>query len=246
MICLECNGNGFIKIPKTPEDWEAGLNLFAHESEMNCPTCEGDGELPDIPRSKHCPTCGESIDEGKDWCDEHKGADSMSETSTNKGNTKMGIHKHLATAEEIAKSARNELDFLVLRIEPQPEFDEQDHCYYWHPPTSELNRRLSAEDFWPYHIGDRLYLAQEWCEYNNELLIRQDPNFGGIQDSSLSLEWQPASSMGAEKSRYFYEINRVMPAKGYQESADLYWFLSVSRISRLVALLETKPASIKN
>jgi RecJ-like exonuclease len=38
MICPECNGNGFIKIP---------------EKEINCPTCEGDGELSDTPSSKH-------------------------------------------------------------------------------------------------------------------------------------------------------------------------------------------------
>jgi hypothetical protein len=57
----------------------------------------------------------------------------MGENSIDRGNPKMGIYKHLAIAEEVAKSAKNELDCLVLRIEPQPEFDEQDLCYYWHP-----------------------------------------------------------------------------------------------------------------
>ena len=59
MICPECNGNGYIRIPG---------------KEINCPTCEGDGELPDTPAAKHCPACGEPISEGQDWCNEHKGA----------------------------------------------------------------------------------------------------------------------------------------------------------------------------
>jgi DnaJ-class molecular chaperone len=60
MICPECHGNGFIKIP---------------EKEINCPTCEGDGELPDTTlHAKHCPACGEPIGEDQDWCEEHKAA----------------------------------------------------------------------------------------------------------------------------------------------------------------------------
>jgi RecJ-like exonuclease len=59
MICPECNGNGFIKIP---------------EKEINCPTCEGDGELSDTPSSKHYPACGEPIGKDENWCDEHHAA----------------------------------------------------------------------------------------------------------------------------------------------------------------------------
>jgi DnaJ-class molecular chaperone len=66
MICSECSGNGFIKI--------LGASPNNQETEINCPTCEGDGELPDTPAAKHCPACGEPIAADRDWCDEHKGA----------------------------------------------------------------------------------------------------------------------------------------------------------------------------
>jgi DnaJ-class molecular chaperone len=65
MICPECDGKGLIRIP--------GQNPLENEKEITCPTCEGDGELPDTPAAKHCPACGEPIAANRDWCDEHKG-----------------------------------------------------------------------------------------------------------------------------------------------------------------------------
>jgi DnaJ-class molecular chaperone len=74
MICPECVGNGNIRIPGTPDVWETSQGPFANEAEINCPTCEGDGELADTPYTKHCNACGETIAEDRDWCDEHKDA----------------------------------------------------------------------------------------------------------------------------------------------------------------------------
>ena len=71
MICPECNGNGFIQIPSM---WESNQSPFTNMIEINCPTCEGDGELPDTAAAKHCLACGEPINAGQDWCAEHKGA----------------------------------------------------------------------------------------------------------------------------------------------------------------------------
>lgn len=71
MICPECNGNGFIQIPSM---WESNQSPFTNMIEINCPTCEGDGEIPATPAAKHCLACGEPISEGQDWCNEHKGA----------------------------------------------------------------------------------------------------------------------------------------------------------------------------
>jgi RecJ-like exonuclease len=72
MICPNCHGNGYIKIPGTSNNWE--INQNAQEKEINCPTCEGDGEISDTPAAKHCHACGEPIEKDQDWCDEHKGA----------------------------------------------------------------------------------------------------------------------------------------------------------------------------
>jgi RecJ-like exonuclease len=74
MICPECDGKGFIRILGQPDSWETSQNPFANEKEITCPTCEGDGELPDTPAIKRCLACGEPIAADRDWCDEHKDA----------------------------------------------------------------------------------------------------------------------------------------------------------------------------
>jgi RecJ-like exonuclease len=74
MICYECQGNGFIRIPGLPDPFETSQNPFANEKEINCSTCEGNGELPDTPHTKYCSACGEPIGEDQDWCEEHKAA----------------------------------------------------------------------------------------------------------------------------------------------------------------------------
>jgi hypothetical protein len=51
MICYECSGNGFIRIPGLPDPFETSLPPFAQEQEINCPTCKGQGEITDL--SKH-------------------------------------------------------------------------------------------------------------------------------------------------------------------------------------------------
>lgn len=74
MICPECNGNGFIRIPGLPDPFETSQKPFANEKEITCPTCEGQGEFADKPNAKHCSACGEPIGEDRDWCDEHREA----------------------------------------------------------------------------------------------------------------------------------------------------------------------------
>jgi DnaJ-class molecular chaperone len=74
MICPQCAGNGFILLHGEPDSWETSQSPFAQEREVNCPTCEGQGELSDTPALNHCPACGEPLDEGQGWCDEHKAA----------------------------------------------------------------------------------------------------------------------------------------------------------------------------
>lgn len=71
MICPECNGAKLISLIK-PDLWEAAFDTFA--GEITCPTCEGDGEIPDTAAAKHCPACGEPLKGEQTWCAEHKGA----------------------------------------------------------------------------------------------------------------------------------------------------------------------------
>lgn len=69
MICPECSGNGFIKLPQMSDPWAA-----RQIPEVNCPTCEGQGKLSNAPAEQHCPTCGEPLEDGQGWCDEHRAA----------------------------------------------------------------------------------------------------------------------------------------------------------------------------
>lgn len=71
MICPECSGNGFIKLATT-NSLEASQLSFTDLAEIDCPTCEGQGELSDDPALKHCPACGEPLEVGQAWCNEHK------------------------------------------------------------------------------------------------------------------------------------------------------------------------------
>jgi predicted amidophosphoribosyltransferase len=74
MICYECAGNGYILLPGEPDLWETSQNPFAQEREVNCPTCEGQGELSDEPALNHCPACGEPLKDEQRWCDDHRAA----------------------------------------------------------------------------------------------------------------------------------------------------------------------------
>lgn len=45
MICPECSGNGYIRVPGAPDPWETSQNPYAKDREINCPTCGGQGEV---------------------------------------------------------------------------------------------------------------------------------------------------------------------------------------------------------
>lgn len=65
MICPECEGVGFITITGVK-----GL--------ISCPTCEGEGELPDEAPTGHCPACGEPLfNKDQKWCDFHASAEQL-------------------------------------------------------------------------------------------------------------------------------------------------------------------------
>lgn len=68
MKCPGCNGLKQIKLP-APYTWSI------------CPTCEGEGELPDRLPTKWCPACGEPIKENQEWCGFHAAADSLNSGS---------------------------------------------------------------------------------------------------------------------------------------------------------------------
>jgi DnaJ-class molecular chaperone len=61
MVCPDCQGLGFIKVP--------GM------CEVSCPTCEGLGVLDDTPALNHCSACGEPLNDGQRWCEEHRAAE---------------------------------------------------------------------------------------------------------------------------------------------------------------------------
>jgi DnaJ-class molecular chaperone len=46
MICPQCDGNGFVQLPAMQD---SNQSPFTNISEINCPTCEGQGELSDVP-----------------------------------------------------------------------------------------------------------------------------------------------------------------------------------------------------
>lgn len=62
--CPECNGVRNIFIG------EGSLDIRL----IDCPTCEGDGEIPDEPADNHCPACGEPIAVDASWCQFHRAA----------------------------------------------------------------------------------------------------------------------------------------------------------------------------
>jgi RecJ-like exonuclease len=74
MICPQCAGNGFIQLSGATEGTVSSQYPLVELSEMNCPTCEGQGELSDVPALNHCPACGEPLRDEQRWCDEHRAA----------------------------------------------------------------------------------------------------------------------------------------------------------------------------
>jgi DnaJ-class molecular chaperone len=71
-VCPECNGLKIIHIPAIP-----GVHK---RYDMECPTCGGEGELPDREQfPNNCLACGEPIEAGKQWCEMHKEAAKFAE-----------------------------------------------------------------------------------------------------------------------------------------------------------------------
>jgi hypothetical protein len=67
MICPECKGLKIIHIPAIP-----GIHK---RYDLECPACEGEGELPDRKQfPNNCLACGEPIEADKQWCEMHKEA----------------------------------------------------------------------------------------------------------------------------------------------------------------------------
>ncbi|WP_190437526.1 zinc finger domain-containing protein [Trichocoleus sp. FACHB-90] len=63
--CPECNGSGQRHIAAVP-----GVH---QQYDMECPTCDGTGRLPDPDKfPNNCPACGEPIMAGEERCRVHK------------------------------------------------------------------------------------------------------------------------------------------------------------------------------
>lgn len=73
MRCPECNGLKKVHIP--------ALEGIQRNYLINCPTCEGMGELPDPAEfPNHCPACGEPIKADQKWCETHKAAEQFEDS----------------------------------------------------------------------------------------------------------------------------------------------------------------------
>ncbi len=67
MKCPECNGSG-----QTGLTINGGTKL--KPLSIGCPTCEGEGELPDEPAVNYCPACGIPLPAGDRWGQFHQAA----------------------------------------------------------------------------------------------------------------------------------------------------------------------------
>ena len=67
MKCPECNGSGHLGLTIN-----GGIKLKALS--IGCPTCEGEGEIPDELPVNHCPACSIPLPSGDHWCQVHQAA----------------------------------------------------------------------------------------------------------------------------------------------------------------------------
>lgn len=76
MKCPECNGSGQtgLTMDRDRRDLSSTAARSLKALIIDCPTCEGEGELPDIAAVNHCPACGIPLLGGDRWCQIHQAA----------------------------------------------------------------------------------------------------------------------------------------------------------------------------
>jgi hypothetical protein len=125
----------------------------------------------------------------------------------------MTHHKIIAADWQLKAAEQSRLGAVIVPLEQ----------YFNYPVTkirhNGLGTAIYSDDFNMgfvhnlFSAGDRLYLAEQWCEYDDEYILRIEPDceVSGHEDSWLS--WQPAETMPPEAAQYWVEVTGVRVAK---------------------------------
>jgi hypothetical protein len=123
---------------------------------------------------------------------------------------------------QLKAAAEGTLGAIILPLMPQPKWNEALQYWAWDvlcKPGWTLEWRISVNPeilkFITYQTGDRLYLAEEWCNFPGRLSTGESPyyelrsNYPPLVMPSEKEEWQPAETMPPEAAQYWLKITEV-------------------------------------
>jgi hypothetical protein len=130
----------------------------------------------------------------------------------------MTHHKIIAADWQLKAAEQSRLGAVIVPLVPQIKNHVDGIHFVWNnkPATSWLSKEASdiakCSEF-PYQPGDRLYLAEQWCEYDDEYILRIEPDCEVSDHEDSWLSWQPAETMPPEAAQYWVEVVGVRVAK---------------------------------
>jgi hypothetical protein len=153
----------------------------------------------------------------------------------------MTDHRIIAADWQIKAAQRGRLGAVIVPLEQ----------YFSHPITkvrhNGLGTAVYSNDFNMgfvhnlFSAGDRLYLAEQWCEYDDEYILRIEPDCEVSDHEDSWLSWQPAETMPPEAAQYWFEVAgvRVMQMKNISLSEIKEAFLFHPLVDDLGKFSET-------
>jgi hypothetical protein len=125
----------------------------------------------------------------------------------------MTDHAIVAADWQLQAADKGRLRAIILPLLPEPK--EEAKTWFW--PCEPVNlfwfksegigerllKRLT------YQQGDRIFLQEKWCKYDDEFMHWIEPNCEVSEHEAEWLSWQPAHTMPSEAAQYWFEVTGV-------------------------------------
>jgi hypothetical protein len=131
----------------------------------------------------------------------------------------MKTHGIPAQDWQLQAAANGTLQAIVLPLVPEPVLVDTKDCFVprdmewrWSTPKAHATwGKYNAVDdlvlkYCGFEVGDRIFLQDKWCEYDNEFLHWIEPDCEVSEHESEWLSWQPAKNMPIEAAQYLFDI----------------------------------------
>jgi hypothetical protein len=152
----------------------------------------------------------------------------------------MQTHRITSQPWQIEAAAKGILGVIILPLVPEiePHIDGINMIWRNKKVTAwitKLPSEIAQCSEFPYQNGDRIYLAEEWCNFPGRLSTGEPPyyelrsNYPPLVMPSEKEEWQPAEMMPEEAAQYWFEVGDVRVAQMSDISSHLQFVSGLIR-----------------